>query len=100
MKKKKSEATHRAHVIYSGRVQGVGFRYTAEKMALDLGLVGWVKNLPNGSVEIIVEGAKSELETFLSEIQASSVGRHIQKTDCKWLKPTQEFHDFTVEFHL
>ena len=58
MKSKKAPITHRAHVFYSGRVQGVGFRYTAQALALDLGLVGWVKNLPDNRVELVCEGTK------------------------------------------
>ena len=100
MKKKKAAPTHRVHVFYKGRVQGVGFRYTAEKIALEIGVTGWVKNLPDSRVELVAEGAKGELETLLEKILQSQVGRYVQKTVCSWAKPTQEFHDFTVEFHF
>ena len=100
MKKKKAAPTHRVHVFYKGRVQGVGFRYTAEKIALEIGVTGWVKNLPDSRVELVAEGAKGELETLLEKILQSQVGCYVQKTDCSWGKPTQEFHDFTVEFHF
>ena len=91
--------THRVHVFYGGRVQGVGFRYTAEAMAQRLGLTGWVKNLPDGRVEIVCEGPKEKIEAFFSEIHQGMLGRHIQKTDCVWEDPTNEYEDFRVEFH-
>ena len=68
MKKKLTKEIHRAHVYYSGRVQGVGFRYTAEGLALDLKLVGWVKNLPDGRVELVCEGPKEKIEQHGCEL--------------------------------
>lgn len=103
MKKKSAKPaqdTCRAHVFYSGRVQGVGFRYTAEKLALDLSLVGWVKNLPDGRVEMVCEGPKDKIETLLSEIRTSTLGPHIQKAACSWEEPSHSFDDFRVEFYL
>lgn len=99
MKKNKqtSKATHRAHVFYSGRVQGVGFRFTTERVALELGLMGWVRNLPNGQVEIICEGSEEKIESFLESIR-QTLGPYIRKTVCDWESPTHEFKDFSVEF--
>ena len=90
--------THRAHVHYSGRVQGVGFRYTAENVAHRLGLVGWIKNLTDGRVELVCEGPKAKIDQLLSEIQEGSLGGYIKKADCVWEEPTQEYEDFRVEF--
>ena len=58
----------RAHIFYSGTVQGVGFRYTVQRYAFDLGLTGWVKNLRDGRVEIMVEGKRELIEKLISEI--------------------------------
>jgi len=88
----------RLHVLYKGRVQGVGFRYTAEKIALDAGLAGWVRNLPDGDVEITAEGEEKTLQLLLEQIQASPVGRHIKKTIVDWQESRNEFKDFRVEF--
>ena len=96
---KKTVPASRIHVFYTGRVQGVGFRHTAEEAALRLKVVGWVKNLPDGRVELMAEAAKPKLELFLSEISEGSLGRYIKKIDCSWQDPTGEFSDFTVEFH-
>jgi acylphosphatase len=88
----------RARVFYSGRVQGVGFRHTAEEVALALGLQGWVRNLHDNRVEVVAEGSKEAIETFLDRIRSGHLGPHIKKCDCSWEKPTGEFSDFCVEF--
>ena len=95
---KKQAPSARAHLYYTGRVQGIGFRYTAESIAQRLQLTGWVKNLPDGRVELVCEGPRESIEALVSEIEESSLGRHIQKTDCRWEEPTNEFKDFRVEF--
>ena len=95
---KTAKATHRAHVFYGGRVQGVGFRYTAENIAHRLGLTGWVKNLVDGRVELVCEGPKNKIETLLSELQEGSLGRYIKQADCVWEEPTRDYEDFRVEF--
>ncbi len=93
-------ASHRAHVYYEGRVQGVGFRYTTERVALELGLGGWVKNLPDGRVEMVCEGSRERIETLIKQIAESEMGVCIRKTTCHWEPPTQEFQDFCVEYCL
>ena len=99
--KKPAPPTHRAHVFYQGRVQGVGFRHTAEGIALEIGgLTGFVKNMPDGRVEVVCEGAKDKVDSFLEGVKQSSLGKYIQKTDCRWEDPSGTFSDFTVEFHL
>ena len=101
MKKKKAPAdTVRAHVFYTGRVQGVGFRYTAERLALEIALTGWVRNLPDGRVEIVCEGPKTDVETLLTRIKEGDMGPHIRKVVCDWEPATREFEDFRVEFVL
>ncbi len=88
------------HVYYTGRVQGVGFRHTVEGLALEIGLSGWVKNLPDGCVEILGEGSKADLDLFMKRIRESAVGPYIRKADCDWGSATGEFGDFTVEFYI
>ena len=98
MKKKIQPVTCCAHVFYSGRVQGIGFRHEAESIAHRLGLTGWVKNLTDGRVELLCEGPKEKIETLLSEIREGPLGRHIKKVDHVWEDPTQSYEDFRVEF--
>ena len=60
---------NRINIIVSGRVQGIGFRAFVQQKANELGLSGWTRNLPDGNVEIEVEGTKDQIDTFLSIIQ-------------------------------
>ena len=62
----------RKHLTFTGRVQGVGFRYRANSIATSLGLTGYVKNNYNGSVEAEVQGAPAELEAFVEKLKNSS----------------------------
>ncbi len=98
--KKSTQPMARAHAYFTGRVQGVGFRYTAEALALGLKLKGWVRNLPDGRVELVSEGPKQKIEELFLQIQKSALGPHIKKTDLSWEVPKNEFSDFTVEFFL
>jgi acylphosphatase len=61
-------------VIYSGRVQGVGFRYTAQRVARGFPIVGYVKNLPNSSVELVAQGEAGQVEAFLQALAQQMVG--------------------------
>lgn len=58
----------RKHIIFSGRVQGVGFRYTACYLASSLGLTGWVKNLWDGDVEMEVQGDEASMERLVERL--------------------------------
>jgi acylphosphatase len=88
---------NRAHVFYSGRVQGVGFRFTAASIADDLGVLGWVRNLPDGRVEAVSEGEEKKVKKFLDEV-AAEFNRYIVNADINWETPTKEFKDFTITF--
>ena len=56
------------HVRYAGRVQGVGFRYTAQQLAQGFAVAGHVRNLPDGNVELVAEGEAAEVEAFLQAL--------------------------------
>ena len=88
----------RLSVFWTGRVQGVGFRYTAESVALELGIVGWVRNLPDGRVEAVAEGPQKSLNVFLERIASGPMKRYIRETETHWDKPTGEFDDFQIRF--
>lgn len=69
---------HRLRILYSGHVQGVGFRYTVQGVACGFEVVGLVRNLLDGRVELIAEGDRSELEDFRQAIRESGLGPHIR----------------------
>lgn len=65
-------------VFYEGRVQGVGFRFTCKQLARGFDVVGWVKNLPDGRVELQCSGEPDEVEEFLEAIAESELKSHIR----------------------
>lgn len=67
-------------VFYSGHVQGVGFRYTVKQIAKGFSVIGWVKNLPDGRVELQASGETDELTAFLEAISRSELRAHIRET--------------------
>ena len=68
-------------MFYEGRVQGVGFRYCVRQLACGYEVTGWVKNLPDGRVELQASGEAQELERFLESIQESELKGHIRKVE-------------------
>lgn len=87
----------RIHVFYSGRVQGVGFRFTAQDIARDLGVSGWVRNLSDGRVEAIAEAKEAVLNDFLARIK-QYFHNYIRNVDIQWEEPSGEFTDFGIRF--
>jgi|APTNR8051073442_1049403.scaffolds.fasta_scaffold191318_1 acylphosphatase len=92
-------ASKRVEVTYKGRVQGVGFRFSAEQVALGCGVCGWVRNEHNGDVMLVAEGPESKLIAMLEGIRKCSVGRHITKEQVQWEPCRNEFNDFRIEYH-
>lgn len=87
-----------AHVLYSGRVQGVGFRFSALSWAQELDICGWVKNLPDGKVELLARGQEEKLDKFLKNI-ASDFSRYIHDTKVEFSQvDSSELKGFKVEF--
>jgi acylphosphatase len=84
------------HVFYEGRVQGVGFRYTVKTLAHGFDIVGWVRNLPDGRVELQVGGDVDEVEDFLEAIRESVLAGHIQKEEISIIPPLTSVRGFTI----
>ncbi len=90
-------ASKRIHVYYSGRVQGVGFRFTAEVAARRLKLNGWVSNLTDGRVEVVAEGEEAALKELLAGI-TEKMSHYISDTEISWEVPTGGFRGFGIKF--
>ena len=88
----------RIHVFYSGRVQGVGFRYTVESVASKLGLTGWVRNMRDGRVEAVCEGGDKALRSFLDDIRNGFPDYYIKDAQVSWEEPAHEFDKFEIRF--
>jgi acylphosphatase len=87
---------HRLHAQIFGRVQGVSFRFHTLTTANDLKLVGWVRNLSDGSVEVVAEGSRPALEQLLRFLEQGPQGAHVTRVDANWLSANNEFADFQV----
>jgi acylphosphatase len=74
----------RVTVLYSGRVQGVGFRATVRHVARGYDVTGSIRNLPDGRVELIAEGAKAELQAFLEGIATGELSSYIAQRPEAW----------------
>lgn len=86
----------RMHIYYSGRVQGVGFRYTVKSVATGFDVSGVVRNLPDGRVELAAEGAREELDAFRKAIQDSEVGGFVRQETLNWSEAKNEFRGFEI----
>jgi acylphosphatase len=93
-----SKNFHRAEIVARGRVQGVGFRYFVLRKAQDLGVMGYVKNLPSGEVLTVVEGDKTMIEELFNEIQIGHSYAHVSKCTIVWHEYKNEFKNFEVRF--
>lgn len=85
----------RREIHFSGRVQGVGFRYTTRQIAARFAVAGYVKNLVDGRVQLVIEGEADTLDAFVSAVEAE-LGRHIENRQAEVRGPTGEFSSFEV----
>jgi acylphosphatase len=86
----------RIHVLYSGRVQGVGFRATVKNVAAGYEVVGTIRNLPDGRVELLAEGARQELEEFRVAVENSGLGRLVRGQQVSWSPAEGGFKGFEI----
>jgi acylphosphatase len=96
--KKAHPETRAFHAVVRGRVQGVGFRWSAVREARRLGLRGSVANLPDGSVEVRAEGEAETLALFLAWLERGPQGARVHSVDSEWVAPTGAWVDFDVDF--
>jgi len=86
----------RMTVLYSGRVQGVGFRYTARTVAAGFNVSGTVRNLPDGRVELVAEGEKAELRAFCEAIRDEGLAGNIRGEAVTWSEAQGGFRGFEI----
>ena len=96
---RKSTETGRARVrlIISGRVQGVGFRFSAYDKAMELALAGFVRNLYSGEVEIVAEGPREKLKMLAAWAHLGPPSAHVIDVVEEWLDFTGEFAEFRIQ---
>jgi acylphosphatase len=88
----------RVHIIVSGRVQGVCFRDFTQQKAESLELTGWVKNILNNRVEIIVEGEKRQLLRFVEHVKIGPEGADVKECTLNWDNYVGEFSGFKIVY--
>ena len=93
-----ADTYERLHAVVSGQVQGVNFRYYTIERARQLRLTGWVKNLPDGTVEALAEGPRPALDKFLEFLRHGPPAAAVTDVQAQWLTATGEFDGFDVRW--
>ncbi|MEW6601558.1 MAG: acylphosphatase [Nitrospirota bacterium] len=88
----------RVHLIIHGYVQGVYYRASTQEIAMNLGLKGWVRNLPDGNVEAVFEGPLDKLQRVIEWCEEGPPGARVTKIDRKWDDFSGEFSGFEVRY--
>ena len=83
-------------LVLRGRVQGVNFRDFAMREAGVMGLTGYVRNMPDGSLEVTAEGRRSVVLHFIEELMSGPPGAKVIATDTEWLEPSGAYPDFSI----
>jgi acylphosphatase len=86
----------RIRAVIRGRVQGVFFRGFTERSAAALGLQGWVRNRPDGSVEVLAEGSRADLQALLAALGRGPAAARVDAVETEWLEASGEFPDFRI----
>lgn len=89
-------ALKQLQLVVRGRVQGVYFRASTQREARRLGLSGWVKNRPDGTVEVLVEGEETSIRELYSWAQKGPGAARVERVDARWRSFTGEFPDFRI----
>lgn len=88
----------RAHIIVHGLVQGVFFRHNTKRKALSLGLKGYAKNMPDGTVEVFAEGPEDKIKELIGFCKKGPEAAEVSRVDVKFGKARDEFESFDVRF--
>ena len=86
----------RMTVLFSGHVQGIGFRYTAKTVAAGFEMTGTIRNLPDGRVELVAEGRHAELDAFRAALHGAGLAGFIRDEQVTWADAKNEFRGFEI----
>lgn len=87
---------YQAHLIISGRVQGIFYRASCQEVAESYSLKGYVKNLPTGQVEVVAQGEKEKIEKLIEWCRKGPPGAGVSEVSIKWQEVKEEFRGFEV----
>jgi acylphosphatase len=87
------------HAIVRGRVQGVSFRYFTLQTALRLGVTGWVRNNPDGTVEVIAQGDQKTLQKLANFLHNGSPSAEVEDIYIDWQDASNSYDRFRIEYH-
>lgn len=93
-----SDLIERVEAQVSGRVQGVGYRYFATQQARRLGVDGWVRNEPDGSVRVVAEGPRDDLERLLERLRDGPAGARVKRVQTDWMTASGKLAGFSVRY--
>jgi acylphosphatase len=93
-----AEKSQCLHATASGRVQGVGFRHYTMLRAREIGVSGWVRNLPDGAVEVTAEGTRDQLEALLAFLHQGPPAARVIQVDVLWGAATGAFDGFEIRY--
>jgi acylphosphatase len=96
--KEQALAQHRLEALVHGRVQGVSFRFYTQRRAAQLGLTGYVRNRWDGTVQVVAEGPRAELENLLAFLRVGPQSALVTEVNTRWPDPTNEFARFEVRY--
>jgi len=88
----------RAHVFVSGRVQGVFFRFHTKEWAYELNVKGWVRNLPNGKVEAVLEGEEEDVKELIDRMREGPPLARVDSVEVIWEEYKGEYKDFIIRY--
>lgn len=87
---------HQAHLIISGKVQGVFYRATCQEVAESYSLKGWVRNLPTGQVEVLAQGEKEKIEKLIMWCKKGPSGAKVSGVNIEWQEVSEELGNFSI----
>ena len=89
----------RLHLLVEGHVQGIGFRFTTIEVASKFPVSGFVRNLPDGNVEIIAEGTESAIHDFCTALRQSRIYRYVTREHVSWSPGRGDIREFSISYY-